>query len=68
MTYYAKFYVPVRVANIVPSILLGQILANIDNKGKFYKAVVNDPNITTTIIMKVMSSIPQFLFHLLAKQ
>lgn len=68
MTVLQKLATPVKKANIVPSILIGVILANKFNIGKLYKKIRIVLNTISLTSKNNMSFMFQFLFHLFAKE
>ena len=62
-----KFNVPVKNANIVPSIFGGVILANSERIGNVNRRVLRTLKITSVNIRKNISSISTSRFHRLAK-
>ena len=66
-TLFARFVVPVRNANTVPSIFYGVILANRAKVGSVFMAREITPKIVSVRTMNRMSLIPISVFHLQAK-
>lgn len=64
----AKFHVPVRNANTVPSMPGGVILAKRAKLGSMFIASTRHPNTISVKTRKTMSLIPTYKFHLEAKQ
>ena len=63
----AKFMIPVRVANIVPSIFLGVIFAKRARMGSVYSIVTNVSKTMSVKSKNAMSGMPISRFHRLAK-
>jgi hypothetical protein len=66
-TLFAKLVVPVKKAKTVPSIFVGVIFANKARVGRVFMAKLMTPKIVSVHIMKTMSFIPRYKFHLRAK-